>query len=345
MSCCRDEELDEGILNKQGLLLLSDADVRALFTPAVAIAAVEKAFRAQGEGKSVLPQSLAFPVSGGGFHVKAALQLGERPVFASKVNGNFPGNPEHHGLPTIQGAVFLADAERGTPLALIASGWLTAMRTAAASAVAAKHLSEGAVTTAAIIGCGVQGRTHLPMLRHVRGLKEIRLFDTDARLAERLAGEMREEVGIRFIASPTVPDAVRGAGIVVTCTTSTLPILTAGDVAPGTFIAAVGADAPHKWEIAPSLMGASAVVCDLASQCAEIGDLHHAIAAGTMTHAEVRAELGEVVAGRKTGRRSADEIVVFDSTGTALLDVAAALGIHDAAIHAGRGTTFDLSGT
>ena len=310
----------------------------------MAIAAVEGAFRAQGEGKSVPPQSLAFPVTGGGFHVKAALQLGDRPVFASKVNGNFPGNPELHGLPTIQGAVLLADAERGTPLALIASGWLTAMRTAAASAVAAKYLSDGGVTTAAIIGCGVQGRTHLPMLRHVRGLKEIRLFDSDARLAERLAGEMREEVGVRFIASPTVTDAVRAAGIVVTCTTSTLPILGAGDVAPGTFIAAVGADAPHKWEIAPSLMAAAAVVCDLAGQCAEIGDLHHALSARTMTLAQVRAELGEVVAGRRPGRRSADEIVIFDSTGTALLDVAAAIGIHDAAIRAGRGTSFDLRG-
>ena len=311
----------------------------------MAIAAVEGAFRAQGEGKSVPPQSLAFPVSGGGFHVKAALQLGDRPVFASKVNGNFPGNPEQHGLPTIQGAVLLADAERGTPLALIASGWLTAMRTAAASAVAAKYLSDGRVTTAAIVGCGVQGRTHLPMLRHVRGLREIRLFDADRKLADRLAGEMREEVGVRFISSPTIAEAVRGAGIVVTCTTSTLPLLAAGDVAPGTFIAAVGADAPHKWEIAPSLMAAAAVVCDLTSQCAEIGDLHHALSAGTMTRGEVRAELGEVVAGRTKGRRSAEEIVIFDSTGTALLDVAAAIGIHDAALHAGRGTTFDLGGS
>ena len=310
----------------------------------MAIAAVEGAFRAQGEGKGVLPQSLAFPVSGGGFHVKAALQLGDRPVFASKVNGNFPGNPERHGLPTIQGAVLLADAERGTPLALIASGWLTAMRTAAASAVAAKYLSDGGVTTAAIIGCGVQGRTHLPMLRHVRGLKEVRLFDADRRLAEKLAGEMREESGVRFLACASIAEAVRGAGIVVTCTTSTLPLLAAGDVAPGSFIAAVGADAPHKWEIAPSLMAASAVVCDLVSQCAEIGDLHHALSAGTMTRAQVRAELGEVVAGRAAGRRAPEETVIFDSTGTALLDVAAAIGIHEAALRAGRGTTFDLRG-
>ena len=310
----------------------------------MAIAAVEGAFRAQGEGRSTSPQSLAFPAGGGGFHLKAALQLGDRPLFASKVNGNFPGNPERYGLPTIQGAVLLADAERGTPLALIASGWLTAMRTAAASAVAAKFLSDGGVTVAAIIGCGVQGRTHLPMLRHVRGLREIRLYDADPRLAERLAGEMREEVGVRFLAAPTVAEAVRGAGIVVTCTTSTLPLLAAGDVPPGGFIAAVGADAPHKWEIAPSLMAASVVVCDLASQCAEIGDLHHALSAGAMTRAQVRSELGEVVAGRAPGRRSAEEVVIFDSTGTALLDVAAAAGIYDAARRAGRGTTFDLRG-
>lgn len=321
---------------------MSDADVRELFTPAVALAAAESAFRSQGEGKASPPQAIGFHAADGGFHVKAALHLGRRPVFAAKVNGNFPGNPARHGLPTIQGAVVLADAERGSPLAILASGWLTALRTAAASGVAIRYLADPATTVAALIGCGMQGKTHLPILRQLLGLKEIRLADLDPRRAESLAGEMREEPGIRFTPCASVTEAVRGAGVIVTCTTSTLPLLTREDVAPGAMIAAVGADNPQKWEMAPSLMSASAVVCDLTAQCAEIGDLHHAIAAKAMTAVHVRAELGGVVAGTARGRHTAEEIVIFDSTGTALLDVTAALGIYQAAVAAGRGTSFDL---
>lgn len=288
------------------------------------------------------PQSIGFHVPGGGFHVKAALHLGDRPVFAAKVNGNFPGNPAQHGLPTIQGAVVLADAERGVPLAVLASGSLTALRTAAASGVAIKHLADPSTTVAALIGCGVQGKTHIPILRQLLGLREIRLADLDPRRAESLAGEMREESGITFTPCATPIEAARGAGVIVTCTTSTVPLLAAGDVAPGTMIAAVGADNPQKWEIAPSLMATGVVVTDLTAQCAEIGDLHHAIEAKAMTAAQVRAQLGEVVAGAARGRHTAEEIVIFDSTGTALLDVTAALGIFQAAIAAGRGTPFDL---
>lgn len=274
--------------------------------------------------------------------MKAALHLGRRPVFAAKVNGNFPGNPARHGLPTIQGAVVLADAERGFPLAVIASGWLTALRTAAASGVAIKYLADPATKVATLIGCGMQGRAHLPILRQLLGLREIRLADADPARARALAGEMREEVGVVFTPCASAVEAAVGAKVIVTCTTSTLPLLGAGDVAPGTMIAAVGADSPRKWEIAPSLMAGSAVVCDLTSQCAEIGDLQHAIAAGVMTAGDVRAQLGEVVAGKVRGRHTAEEILIFDSTGTALLDVTAALGIYEAAVAAGRGTSFDL---
>ena len=325
------------------LLLLNDADVRELFTPAVALAAAESAFRAEGEGNASPPQAIGFHLPDGGLHVKAALHLGARPVFAAKVNGDFPGNPERFGLPTTQGAVVLADAEHGSPLALLASGRLTALRTAAATGVAVKHLAPPIATVAAIIGCGLQGKTHIPFLRRLLGLREIRLFDADPRRAASLAGEMREEVGVAFTPCATAAAASRGAQVVVTSTTSTVPFLTRDDVGPGTLIAAVGADSPQKWELAPSLMAAAAVVCDLTSQCAELGELHHAIAAKAMTAGQVRAQLGEVVAGKRPGRHTEEEVVIFDSTGTALLDVTAALGIYQAAVAAGRGTPFALT--
>ncbi|HEX4574320.1 MAG TPA: hypothetical protein VH158_04265, partial [Gemmatimonadales bacterium] len=115
------------------------------------------------------------------------------------------------------------------------------------------------------------------------------------------------------------------------------PILGAEDVRPGTFVAAVGADHPEKQEIAPTLMAASRVVVDVLEQAATIGDLHHALAAGVLTRADVDAELGEVVAGRKPGRRTPEETIVFDSTGMALQDVAAAATVYERALQAGRG--------
>lgn len=320
------------------LLFLDDADVRALLTPERALAAVERAFRAQGEGQGPAPKSLAFPLTNGGFHVKAALQEGHPPLFAAKINGNFPGNFAQLGLPTIQGLLYLADAANGTPRAVIASGALTALRTAAASAVAAKHLALPGAHHAAIIGCGVQGAVHVPMLQAIRSLRSFTLYDADRERAESLARAIRGETGLTVSVADSIPMAARSAEIVVTCTTSTSPILGVGDVPPGAFIAAVGADAPSKSEVAPTLMAQAAVVCDLTAQCASGGDLHHAIAAGAMTADQVRAELGEVVAGRKEGRRTPTEVLIFDSTGIALLDVAAAAVIEEAARSAGVGT-------
>jgi ornithine cyclodeaminase/alanine dehydrogenase-like protein (mu-crystallin family) len=225
---------------------------------------------------------------------------------------------------------------------VIASGALTALRTAAASAVAAKYLALPDASAVAIIGCGVQGAVHIPMLRAIRPVMSLALYDADSARAESLARTLRAETDLTVAVAESIPDATRGARIVVTCTTATAPILDVDDVAPGTFIAAVGADAPSKSEVAPALMARAAVVCDLTTQCAAGGDLHHAIAVGAMTADQLRAELAEVVAGRKEGRRDRKEIVIFDSTGTALLDVAAAAAIEQAARDTGAGTQLTL---
>jgi alanine dehydrogenase len=137
--------------------------------------------------------------------------------------------------------------------------------------------------------------------------------------------------------------ATRDSDISVTCTTSRRAILHPGDVRAGSFVAAVGADNPEKQEIEPALLAASTVVVDVLEQCATIGDLHHALDAGVMTRADVHAELGEIVAGRRPGRAADDEIIVFDSTGTALQDVAAAALVYERAVAAGRGARVNLT--
>ena len=322
--------------------MLTRRDVAALLDLDTCIVAVEQAFRLHGQGELPAPGVLAVPVEGGGFHIKAGvLALGRR-YFAAKTNANFPDNPAHHGLPTIQGVLVLADADRGTPLAVMDSMEITTLRTGAATAVAAKYLARADVRTATVVGCGTQGVVQLRALRAVRAVERVYACDRDAAVAERFAQEMTAELGLEVRATADLGQAARRSDVIVTCTPSRAPILGPGDVRAGTFIAAVGADHPEKQEIAPALMAASPIVVDVLEQAATIGDLHHALAAGVLTRSDVRAELGEVVAGRKTGRRSPQETIVFDSTGMALQDVAAAAAVYERAVESGRGLAVTL---
>jgi ornithine cyclodeaminase/alanine dehydrogenase-like protein (mu-crystallin family) len=157
------------------------------------------------------------------------------------------------------------------------------------------------------------------------------------------ARDMAGALGIEIDPVSAIADGSRHSDIVVTCTPSTRPILGLADVTDGTFIAAVGADSEHKQEIDIHLMARAAVVADVLSQCAAIGDLHHAIDAGVMSATDVRAELSDVVSGTAHWSRSDLEIVVFDSTGTALEDVAAAAMVYERAVAECIGTTFDFA--
>ncbi len=323
-------------------LLLTRSDVAALLTLGECIAAVEKAFTLQAEGRALEPRVLALHAPDGGFHVKAAGLRLSRFYVATKLNANFPGNGPRWGLPTIQGVVVLSDGDTGQPLALLDSMEITALRTAAATAVAARHLARADSSVVTIVGCGRQGRTQLAALSRVRRLTRVYAVDVDAATAERFAREMTATLSVDVSPAGTIGDSGWQSQIWVTCTPSREPLLHRGDVAPGSFIAAVGADNEHKQELDPALMAASSVVVDDLEQCVTIGDLHHAVAQGVLSPSDVHAELAEVVAGLKPGRRSADEITIFDSTGVAIEDVAAAAAVYERAVGAARGVTIDL---
>lgn len=312
-------------------LLLSAADVESLLTPPVCIAAVEDAFRRYALGSVPAPGILGMHAKEGGFHVKAGfLTVEGQSYFAAKLNANFPGNASKHGLPTIQGAVILSDASNGVPLAIMDSISITALRTAAASAVAARHLANPRCGTLLIVGCGGQADSQLHALRHVRPPERLLAHDRDAERAAAFAAAHAATV------APDLAEAARASDLIVTCTTASQAFLTADMVRPGTFIAAVGADSEQKQEIAPQLMAQAKVVTDLTAQALKIGDLHHALDAGACAH----AELGEVVAGLKPGRNRDDEIIVFDSTGTGLQDVAAAIAAFRRAVELEAGKPF-----
>jgi alanine dehydrogenase len=225
----------------------------------------------------------------------------------------------------VQGAILLSDASNGALLAILDSIEVTLRRTAAASALAAKLLARPESATLLVCGCGAQGRAHAEAMREVLPIRRFMVWDRNPQAAEALA---------RDLGGTAVGDlrsACLSADVIACCTSSTTPFLEAEMAAPGTFIAAVGADNPDKGEIAPQLMAKATVVVDSLQQCAVMGDLHHAISAGLMAAGDVHAELTDVLSGKVAGRRSADEVIVFDSTGTALLDVAAAAAIHERA--------------
>jgi len=302
-------------------LLLTASDLARCLTPADCRGAVEQAFALLARGQVPPARAVGFEAPAGSFHAKVALYDAGRPRFVAKINGNFPGNPATSGLPTIQGVLVLADSSDGRPLAIMDSAAITAIRTAAASAVAAERLARSDASVLAIVGCGLQGAAHVAALAEVRPLRAIRLFDVVASRASELVARHGGAVPCRVTA--TVAEATHGADMVATCTSGGAFVLEPAHVSPGTFVAAVGTDNPHKREIDPSLMGAARVVVDDLAQCAAGGDLHHAIEARVMTRDDVHADLAQVVAG-KHAPLERDAIVIFDSTGVALEDAAAA---------------------
>jgi ornithine cyclodeaminase/alanine dehydrogenase-like protein (mu-crystallin family) len=327
-----------------GTRLLTRRDVASLLDLEGCIAAVEEAFRRLGEGTAPAPGILGFPAASGGFHIKAAGLLLSRPWFAAKINGNFSQNRERFGLPSIQGVVLLCDGENGFPLALLDSIEITIRRTGAATAVAAKYLARADARVVTICGCGNQGRIQLEALSRVRALEAAYAFDLDPERAAEFAGEMSSKLGIPVTTARAPGPAARESDIVVTCTPSRKALLRADDVAPGTFLAAVGSDSADKQELDPAILASAKVVADSLDQCAEIGELHHALACGAITRSGLYAELSELCAGRKPGRVTAEEVTLFDSTGTALEDLAAAVFVYEKAVAADKGLLLDFAG-
>jgi alanine dehydrogenase len=326
------------------MLLLDRNDVIALLSLPDCIDAVERVFAQHGRGELPLePGVLGAHVSTGGFHIKTAALDGAPGYFAAKMNANFPENPATFGLPTIQGFVALFDTEAGRPLALLDSMEITVLRTAAASAVAARYLARAGARTVTICGCGIQSRSQLRALTHVRPVQRVYALDLDPARAGAFADEMTRELGLSVTPTSDLASAVSASEICVTCTPAHRPVFPAALLHPGLFIAAVGADSPTKQELEPAVLQHSRVVVDSLEQAATIGELHHAIAAGLLSRSDVHGTLGQVITGQRPGRVSPDEVFVFDSTGTALQDVAAAALVYERALRADRGLHFVLA--
>lgn len=324
-------------------LILSRHDIAGAMSMSDYVTAVEQAFATSARSGMEVPAVVHMAAPSGGFHVKSAGFRDSPHYVAVKVNGNFPDNPKASGLPTIQGAILLADGRNGSLLAVMDSSEVTAMRTGAATAVAAGYLAPRPARTATVIGCGIQGRVQLLALLEVFPLERVYAADADINRARRLAAELQEETGCEALAVENFAEVTPGSEAIVTCTPARRAFLGTRHVSPGTFIAAVGADNGEKQEIEPGLMARSRVAVDSLEQCLEIGDLHHAVAAGEMSADDVVAELADVVAGKVDPGIEPDDVVVFDSTGVAIEDVAAAGVIYERCKAAGIGQPVALN--
>ncbi|MBZ9985775.1 cyclodeaminase [Mesorhizobium sp. BH1-1-5] len=326
------------------MTILTEADLRKTVALDLdAVACVENAFRALATLPVAMPPILRLDIHEhrGEVDVKSAYVPGID-GFAVKISSGFFDNPAL-GLPSGGGMMVLLSAKTGVVEALLLdNGYLTDIRTAAAGAVAAQHLSREDSKVAAIFGAGLQASLQLEALRLVRPIEEARIWARDAAKADATAAGLRDKLGIMVRAEPDAANAVAGADIIVTTTPSTEPLIKPGFVSAGQHITAMGSDAEHKNEIAPAILRmADLYVADSAKQTRRLGELHHAIEAAVFAADAEVTELGQIIAGVKPGRRSASDITIADLTGTGVQDTAIATLARDRARAAKAGTIFE----
>lgn len=307
--------------------ILTETDLRQIIALDLeAVACVEDAFRALASGGVSMPPILRLdiPAERGEVDVKTAYIPG-LDSFAIKISPGFFNNPSI-GLPSTNGLMIQFSARTGLIEALLLdNGYLTDVRTAAAGAVAAKHLSRADADIATIFGAGMQAKLQLQALTLVRPIKEARIWARDYLKAEQTANELTGTLGIPVKAITDAQEACRKADIIVTTTPSETPLLQADWLQPGQHVTAMGSDAEHKNELDPSIFKRSIIyVADSLKQTRRLGELHHAIDAGLATSDAIFPELGQIILEAETFHRDPDAITVCDLTGTGVQDTAIA---------------------
>ena len=327
------------------LLVLSAADVHALLDHVACADAMRSALIAVQTGRAEQPlRTVVRPAGAAGLValMPAYLHDERSHAYGLKALCITAANPAA-GLDTHQGVVLLSSGRTGEPLALLNASAVTEIRTAAMSVVATGLLARPEADVLAIIGSGVQARAHAEALSRSRPLAEIRVTGRDLAKAGRLAASLTEQTGVRSVACATVPETVAGAGIVVTATSSAVPVLLGDWLEPGMHVNAVGACQPTMRELDSAAMAAATIFADSReSLLAESGDYVLAAADDAVTPEQIRAELGELLTGQASGRAAETEITIFESLGLAIEDLAAAVCAYDRAVATREGSWIDF---
>jgi ornithine cyclodeaminase len=318
-------------------VLLTEQDVRAVLPMDDLVTAMEVALERFSAGSVRQPLRTVVDAAGHGFYGVMPAYMEDPPALGTKLVSVYHGNTAR-GLTTHLATIVLHDPATGELQAVMDGRYITEARTAAVSAASTKHLARREARVLAILGTGVQARSHAAAMLCVRPFDEIRIWGRRADHAAALAAELAPSLRVRVDAVPTAHDAADGADVIALVTASPTPVLTRADVRGGAHICAVGACRPNQREMDTALVTASRVFVDSrAGALAEAGDLVIPIQEGAFDAGHIAAELGDVFGGRAEGRRTPDEITVFKSLGMAVEDVAAARLAFERAAAAGLG--------
>lgn len=323
--------------------ILSEKEVRALLEIEELVSVLEKAHVEFSTGKVVMPVRLVVPLP----QIKGRITsmpayLGEANALGIKIISYFQENPKQ-GLPAILATISLYGTDTGKPLVVMDGAYITAVRTACASAMATKALANEKTPVLGVVGAGIQARTHIRALSKVRQIERVLIYSPSGRSAPLVKQELEGEIGIDITVVDSVEAAVREADLIATVSTAPDPILNGAWLKPGVHINAVGSHRPDLREIDPATIKRSSVFVDsreaIQSEC---GDILLAIKDGVITMEHVRAEIGEVLAGAKQGRSRPDEITMYKSVGIAVQDVATAQLVYQRALERNVGTEVEL---
>jgi len=311
------------------MLVLNDTEIHSLLSFKCAIELVESAFAADARHEvTTLPVishlierfQANFVVKAGHIELSSGLGSGRAVEVLGLKAGSFWGSNSKRGLPSHNAVMVMIEPETGRPCALLAANTLTTVRTAAAGAIASKYLAPKRSRSVAILGAGEQGQAQLEALLEVKLIERACVWDISADAARAYA-EFWSKQGLRTEASPSVKDAVRDAQIIVTATPARSPILKSEYVTRGVHINAVGSDSNKKQEIQAQLVARCRTIVDKREQSISIGEMRVPLQQGLVNEAHIEGELGEICAGLKPGRRSDDELTLFDSSGVSFQDL------------------------
>jgi len=328
-------------------LILTDQDVKDLLSMREVIDAVESAFKEKALGRVQMPPKVYLFYGNVGDLRAMPCYLESLGISSVKIVNSHPRNREK-GLPTVMATIILLDPETGFPRAIMGGTWITAMRTGAAGAIAAKYLAKRSSKVAVFIGAGVQARFQLMGLMEIaKSLEEIRVFDVNPE-AERFFVKFFEENYLKncsIVEARSCEEAVRDADIIVTTTPSRNPVIKNEWIREGVHFNCMGADAPGKEELDPKILKrASKIVVDDFGQAVHGGEINVPISKGIISESDLYGEIGEIIAGLKKGRENDEEITIFTSTGLAIQDAVTAHLAYEKAVKKNLGVYVKLVG-
>ncbi|MBM4285672.1 MAG: ornithine cyclodeaminase family protein [Deltaproteobacteria bacterium] len=323
-------------------LVLTGAEVARVLDLDLALEAAREAFRAYGEGRANMPPKSYLNLAQGDFRAMyGEIFLPHGHVCGLKWVNVHPGNPRR-GLPTVMAKILLNDPDTGLEWADLDGTLITNYRTGAAGGVAADLLSRPESRCLGVVGAGAQARTQIAAALKVRPITEIVICDCAHARARTLMEEVAASYGVATRLAPTPQETARAADILITATPSCQPLVLREWVRPGTHINAVGADAAGKQELDPNLLRVATIVVDDWAQASHSGEINVPLSRGEIAPGDIYGSLGEIVAGKKPGRRSAEEITVFDSTGLIIQDLALGYAVYLRALAEGLGEVKDF---